>query len=546
MHERAGSVALDSDLVDVDALLAAYFSGVPDAGNPEQRVVFGTSGHRGSSLKLSFNETHIAAITQAIVDYRREAHIGGPVFVGHDTHALSEPALNTVLAVLRANAVATKVSAAGDFVPTPAVSRAILAHNEAAPSNLADGIVITPSHNPPGDGGIKYNPTHGGPADTDATSWIASRANNLIASGEALAVVNEQTHVDAAPANEFDFAGNYVDALDRVINLNAIRDAGVRLGAHPLGGASVSYWPLIAKTYGLDITVLGPGVDPTWRFMSLDWDGQIRMDPSSEHAMAALVAQRAEYDLLVANDADADRHGIVTPDAGLMNPNHFLAVAIEYLLTHRPGWAAGARVGKTAVSSVMIDRVVAAANAELFEVPVGFKWFVPGMIDQTLVFGGEESAGASFLQNDLSPWSTDKDGILMCLLAAEILAVTGQSPSERYRRLVERFGETWYERIDTPASQQQKQAITAIDAATLGVTQLAGDDIIDVTTVAPGNHAPLGGIKVRTAKGWFAVRPSGTEDVAKLYAESLVSAEHLHLIQTEAQSIVQLREGASS
>lgn len=560
MHERAGTKALPSDLIEVSALLDAYVEVKPDPAVPEQRVVFGTSGHRGSSLRGSFNEDHIAAITQAIVEYRAVQGITGPLFVGSDTHALSKPAQDTVLDVLRAHPVHVLVSADDEFVPTPALSRAIIAHNHDRTTDLADGIVLTPSHNPPADGGIKYNPPHGGPADTDATGWIAARANELLvagaetiargsgardagagdAGGAAGAAGAAGSTANAKPGSigRYDFLENYVDALDQVIDMAAIAKAGVRVGAHPLGGASIAYWAAIRDRYDLNLSVLGAGADPQWGFMSLDWDGQIRMDPSSAHAMASLVERRAEFDVLVANDADADRHGIVTPDGGLMNPNHFLAVAIDYLCEHRPDWPANAAIGKTLVSSSMIDRVVAAAGRPLFEVPVGFKWFVDGLVNGTVVFGGEESAGASFVQFNGEAWTTDKDGILLALLAAEIIAVTGQTPSQRYRALTEQFGSSAYARIDAPATAAQKKALGALTADAVLAGELAGESIVSIVTEAPGNGASIGGIKVSTENAWFAARPSGTEDVYKIYAESFKGAEHLAQVQAEAQAIV--------
>lgn len=533
MHERAGTPATTSDLVDVESLLSAYFEVKPDPSVAAQRVVFGTSGHRGSALTASFNEDHIAAITHAIVEYRQAQGVTGPLFVGHDTHALSAPALETVLSVLAAHPLRVLVSANDEFVPTPSLSRAIVSHNRNRLTELADGIIITPSHNPPSDGGIKYNATHGGPADTDATGWIANRANELLNEGAHLIARN-----DGGMPGRYDFLGNYVDDLETVIDMEAIRAAGVHIGAHPLGGASAEYWPAIRDRYELNLSVLGPGVDPQWAFMSLDWDGSIRMDPSSPHAMAAVISRRTEFDVVTGNDADADRHGIVTPDAGLMNPNHFLAVAIDYLLTHRPDWSTSAAIGKTLVSSRMIDRVVAAGGRELFEVPVGFKWFVDGLRDGTLVFGGEESAGASLVQRDGRTWTTDKDGIVLSLLAAEIIAVTGQTPSQRYRTLAERFGSSRYARVDAPATAAQKQALASLTTDSVTQRTLAGDPITSILTHAPGNGEAIGGIKVSTENAWFAARPSGTEDVYKIYAESFVSDDHLAQVQAEAQALV--------
>ncbi len=531
MTDRAGTPAQESDLVDVDALLAAY--GAPPA--PDQPVVFGTSGHRGSSLDGAFTDTHIAAITQAIVEYRAAQGVAGPIFVGADTHALSAPAQRTALEVLAANGVTALVDAADGYVPTPAVSRAIIRHNRGLPVGgaQADGIVITPSHNPPRDGGFKYNPPHGGPADSDATSWIAGRANELIAAGNRDVKRASDTRVEG-----YDFLGEYVHDLAAVLDLGAIRSSGLRLGADPLGGASVAYWARLAEQYGLPLTVVNPSVDPRWSFMTLDWDGRIRMDPSSPSAMASVVARRGDFDLLTGNDADADRHGIVTPDDGLMNPNHFLAVAIHYLLEHREGWRIDARIGKTLVSSSIIDRVVASHGRELWEVPVGFKWFVPGLIDGSVAFGGEESAGASFLELDGSAWTTDKDGIILALLAAEIRAVTGRSPSELYRELTAEFGDPAYARVDAAATPTQKARLGKLSGADIRADRLAGDAIVDRLSHAPGNGAAIGGVKVVTEHAWFAARPSGTEDVYKIYAESFRGPEHLAEVQAEARVIV--------
>lgn len=537
MHERAGKLALPSDLIDSESLVEAYFAGVPDVSVAEQRVAFGTSGHRGSSLNTSFNETHIAAITQAIVEYRRDQKIDGPLFLGADTHALSAPALTTALEVLCANGVRVAIDSRDSWVPTPALSHAILRWNQSArrSEGEADGIVVTPSHNPPADGGFKYNPPHGGPADTDATSWIAARANELIAEG--MVDVVRSSGSPSVPET-YDFRRHYVEDLHTVIDMEAIARSGIRIGADPLGGASAEYWPLIAEHYELNLTVLNPEVDPTWRFMTLDWDGKIRMDPSSAHAMASVVEHRSSYDVVTGNDADADRHGIVTPDDGLMNPNHFLAVAIAYLYTHRPLWKANSEVGKTMVSSSMIDRVVAGMGRRLLEVPVGFKWFVPGLLDGSVPFGGEESAGASFARFDGSAWSTDKDGILLCLLASEIRAVTGKSPSELYAELTQKYGNPAYARIDAPATPAQKTLLGKLDGNAITAVELAGEAIIDKTSVAPGNGAPLGGVKVSTANAWFAARPSGTENVYKIYAESFHGPEHLELVQADAKRIV--------
>ena len=538
MNARAGSPALPEDLVDVKALLSAYYELVPDVSIPEQAVVFGTSGHRGSSLEAAFNETHIAAITQAIVEYRAGQGTTGPLFIGRDTHALSRPAETTALEVLEGNGVHALVDEFDDYVPTPALSHAIIAYNKGVSTGSttggqADGIVITPSHNPPRDGGFKYNPPHGGPADSDATGWIATRANEIIAAGSHEVKRGEPSAVDT-----YDYRGEYVNDLENIIDFDAIKAANLHIAADPLGGASVHYWQLIGERYGLDLTVVNPVVDPTWAFMTLDWDGKIRMDPSSPSAMASVLKHQAEYDIVTGNDADADRHGIVTPDGGLMNPNHFLAVAIQYLYTHRPGWKADAAIGKTLVSSSMIDRVATALGRRLWEVPVGFKWFVPGLIDGSVAFGGEESAGASFLRKDGTAWTTDKDGILLALLASEIRAVTGKSPSQLYAELVTQFGDPVYERVDAAATKAQKAALGKLDGAAITATELAGDTIIARLSEAPGNGAAVGGVKVVTERAWFAARPSGTEDVYKIYAESFVGPEHLKLVQAEAKAIV--------
>ena len=538
---RAGQPAEASDLIDIDELIAAYYDRKPDASVPEQRVVFGTSGHRGSSLSTSFNEDHILATTQAIVDYRTAQGIAGPLFLGRDTHALSRPAERSAIEVLVANGVDVRVDSRDSWVPTPALSHAILTYNrgrDAGDAGRADGIVVTPSHNPPRDGGFKYNPPHGGPADTDATGWIADRANALIAAGLDGVKRTRFADIDTAALGGYDFREGYVADLENIIDVAAIKNAGIRIGADPLGGASVEYWALIGERYGLDLTVVNPEVDPTWRFMTLDWDEKIRMDPSSPSAMASLVARRHEYDILTGNDADADRHGIVTPDAGLMNPNHYLAVAIDYLYANRPGWPAEAAVGKTLVSSMIIDRVVAALGRQLYEVPVGFKWFVPGLLDGSVAFGGEESAGASFLRFDGTVWTTDKDGILLCLLASEILAVTGKTPSQRYAELEAEFGSSAYQRVDAPATPAQKAALAKLSPDAVTATELAGEPITAKLSHAPGNGAPIGGLKVQTEHAWFAARPSGTEDVYKLYAESLRGPEHLAAVQAEARAVV--------
>ena len=539
MHERAGQPARPEDLVDVARLVTAYYTRHPDPGEAAQQVSFGTSGHRGSALNSSFNEDHILATSQAICEYRAAQGVGGPLFLGADTHALSEPAKATALEVFAANGVRVLIDDRDGYTPTPAVSHAILRHNAGRTSGLADGVVVTPSHNPPGDGGFKYNPPHGGPAGTDATSWIQDRANALIASGlKEVRRIPYERALAADTTGRYDFLGGYVDDLPNVLDLEAIRAAGVRIGADPLGGASVAYWGEIAERHRLDLTVVNPVTDPTWRFMTLDWDGKIRMDCSSAYAMASLIDNRAAYDVATGNDADSDRHGIVTPDAGLMNPNHFLAVAIEYLFTHRDGWPAAAGVGKTLVSSSMIDKVADALGRPLVEVPVGFKWFVDGLLSGDIGFGGEESAGASFLRRDGSVWTTDKDGIILALLAAEITAVTGESPSRRYAALAERHGAPAYARVDAPATREQKARLKKLSAEQITATELAGDPITAVLTEAPGNGAPIGGVKVCTDHAWFAARPSGTEDVYKIYAESFRGPDHLARVQDEARALV--------
>jgi phosphoglucomutase len=535
--DRAGQTAQPSDLVDVPHLLTAYYTVQPDLDDPAQQVVFGTSGHRGSSLDGAFNESHILATTQAICEYRAGQGYDGPLFVGRDTHGLSEPAWASALEVLAANDVTVLVDSRDGYTPTPAVSHAILAANRGKTTGLADGIVVTPSHNPPRDGGFKYNPPSGGPADTDATGWIARRANELLAAG--LDGVRRVPFARArAAAGSYDFLGSYVDDLPNVLDLDAVRAAGVRIGADPLGGASVAYWGEIAERHGLDLTVVNPLVDPTWRFMTLDWDGKIRMDCSSPSAMASLIGRKDEFAIATGNDADADRHGIVTPDGGLMNPNHFLAVAISYLFSHRDGWGAGTAVGKTLVSSSLIDRVVADLGRKLVEVPVGFKWFVPGLLDGSVGFGGEESAGASFLRRDGSVWTTDKDGLLLALLASEIQAVTGSSPSQLHASLTERFGSSAYARIDAAATREEKAALGKLSPEAVTATELAGEPITAKLTRAPGNDAAIGGLKVTTENAWFAARPSGTEDVYKVYAESFRGPDHLAQVQAEAQEVV--------
>ncbi|MBK8868799.1 MAG: alpha-D-glucose phosphate-specific phosphoglucomutase [Actinomycetales bacterium] len=552
-HDRAGTVALPSDLIDVAHLVTAYYTREPDPDNVDQQVAFGTSGHRGSSLKTAFNEAHILATTQAIVDYRRSQGFDGPLFLGRDTHGLSEPAWASALEVLAANDVTVLVDDGDGYTPTPAISHAILRANRGkiggvedlpAGAGLADGIVVTPSHNPPYDGGFKYNPPHGGPADTDATKVIAAAANAYIRAG--LEGVKRVAFARArAAASGYDFVGTYVEDLPHVVDIAAIKAAGIRIGADPLGGASVGFWAVMAERLGIDLTVVNPLVDPTWRFMTLDWDGKIRMDCSSPSAMASLIANKDAYQISTGNDADADRHGIVTPDGGLMNPNHYLAVAINYLYGGaRPGWRADGFIGKTLVSSSMIDRVAESLGRRLVEVPVGFKWFVPGLLDGSGPFGGEESAGASFARFDGSVWSTDKDGILLALLASEILATTGKSPSEHYGELTARFGAPAYARIDAAATREEKAKLGALSPADVTADTLAGEAITAKLTAAPGNGAAIGGLKVVTESAWFAARPSGTEDVYKIYAESFRGAEHLAQVQAEAREVVSAALGS--
>ncbi len=534
MTDRAGKPAQASDLIDVEALIRAYYTNTPDVSDPTQKVVFGTSGHRGSSFDTAFNQDHIAAVTQAIVEYRAQQGITGPLFIGADTHGLSRPALTTALEVLVGNRVRVLVDEYDDYVPTPALSHAILRYNnDPSHTDRADGIVVTPSHNPPRDGGFKYNPPHGGPADSDATTWIADRANELIADGN-----RGVTSAEPSAVETYDYRTHYVADLKNVIDVEAIRTSGVRIGADPLGGASVHYWQLIAEMYQLDLTVVNGEVDPAWGFMTLDWDGKIRMDPSSPSAMASVVARAGEFDILVGNDADADRHGIVTPDGGLMNPNHYLAVAIDYLYRHRSGWREDAAIGKTLVSSSIIDRVAQSLGRRLWEVPVGFKWFVPGLVDGSVGFGGEESAGASFLRFDGTVWTTDKDGIVLALLSAEIVAVTGKSPSVLYRELTERFGAPVYQRVDAVATKAQKAALATLNGEAITASELAGEPIIAKLSEAPGNGAKIGGVKVVTENAWFAARPSGTEDVYKIYAESFRGPDHLAHVQSDAHLIV--------
>ncbi len=535
----AGHPPPSSVLTNIPRLMAAYYSGQPDPAEPTQRVAFGTSGHRGSSFRNSFNEAHIAAISQAIAEYRSEAGIDGPLFLGIDTHALSEAAKVTALEVLAANGVELRIDSRDGFTPTPAVSLAILEHNAGKQTGLADGIVITPSHNPPGDGGFKYNPTNGGPADKDITSRIETRANELLASG--LSNIRRLTHQQALSASttkKFDFREAYVTALETVIDFESIRSSGIKIGVDPQGNAALDYWPRISEFYKIPIDLVNDALDATFRFLRVDWDGKIRMDCSSPYAMAGLIAMKDRYDIAFANDTDADRHGIVTKSAGLLNPNHYLAVAISYLFDNRPEWPAAAGIGKTVVSSAMIDRVAAKLGRKLVEVPVGFKWFVEGLFDGSLGFGGEESAGASFLRRDGSVWTTDKDGPVLGLLAAEITAKTGRDPGEHYQDLTAEFGSPCYERIDAPATPDQKVRLALLSPEQVSATQLAGDPITAMLTSAPGNGAAIGGLKVCSDRGWFAARPSGTEDVFKIYAESFSGEDHLHQIQDEARTLV--------
>ena len=534
----AGKPATAELLIDVGALESAYLEGRPDTSDPQQLVSFGTSGHRGTPLKNTFTEAHILAITQAICDYREAQRIDGPLMMGRDTHALSGPAQRTALEVLAANEVTTVIQEQDGFTPTPVISRAILVHNRGRNQHLADGILITPSHNPPEDGGFKYNPPHGGPADVDVTTWVQDRANELLRGDNAgVKRVPYESAIAAETTRAEDYVMPYVRDLDQVIDMEAIRAAGLRLGVDPLGGAAAAYWDPINDVYGLNIDVVNPAIDPTFRFMSVDHDGKIRMDPSSPYAMAQLVDLKERFQVAFANDPDADRHGIVVPSVGLMNPNHYLAVAIEYLLTHRD-WSDGAVVGKTLVSSSMIDRVVADLGRKLCEVPVGFKYFVPGLYDGSMCFGGEESAGASFLRRDGSVWSTDKDGPILALLAAEILARTDKDPGEHYRDLESRFGSPCYKRIDAPATLDEKNRLKSLSPQSVTAPELAGEKIQEKLTRAPGNDAAIGGLKVVAENGWFAARPSGTENIYKIYAESFQGETHLDAIINEAQQIV--------
>jgi phosphoglucomutase len=538
IHPLAGKPPPEDLLIDVGSLRRAYYARKPDFTDRAQRIGFGTSGHRGSSLRGSFNEAHVLAITQAICDYRSSQDITGPLYLGKDTHALSEPAFTTALEVLAANGIETMIDGDEGYTPTPAISHAILGFNLGRTTGLADGIVITPSHNPPEDGGFKYNPPSGGPADTAVTRWIEDRANSLLSSelgGVARMPYDKARR--AATTHTYDYVGAYVEELGSILDMEAIADAKLKIGVDPLGGASVAFWRPIADRFGLDVEVVNDTVDPTFRFMSVDWDGQIRMDCSSSYAMANLIGLKDRFDIAFGNDPDADRHGIVTPSAGLMNPNHYLAAAIFYLFTHRAEWRPEAGVGKTVVSSSSIDRVAAKVRRALVEVPVGFKWFVPGLLDGSLGFGGEESAGASFLRRDGTVWTTDKDGIIMDLLAAELMARTGRDPAELYAELTQELGAPVYERIDAPATAEEKAVLLNLSPTDVSASELAGYPIETVLTTAPGNQAPIGGLKIVTAQGWFAVRPSGTEDVYKLYAESFRGSDHLRRIQEEAQAI---------
>ena len=547
IHPLAGKPAPADLLIDTAALQHAYYTEQPDPANTAHRVSFGTSGHRGSAFRRTFNEAHILATTQAICDYRQKEQITGPLFLGKDTHALSEPAFHTAVEVLAANRIEVMVDQDDGFTPTPVISHAILTYNRGRQTGFSDGIVVTPSHNPPEDGGFKYNPPNGGPADTGITKWIEERANALLAEGlrTVLRIPYERAR-QAGTTHRHDYVGTFVADLIHVVDLPRIRDAKLRIGADPLGGSAVGYWEPLANRYGLDIQLLNRSVDPTFRFMPLDWDGKIRMDCSSPHAMSTLISLRDRFDVAFGNDADSDRHGIVTRSAGLLNPNHYLATAIAYLFTHRPHWPATAAIGKTLVSSSLIDRVAASLGRRLVEVPVGFKWFVPGLLDGSLGFGGEESAGASFLRRDGTVWTTDKDGIIMDLLAAEMRAVTGKDPGELYRELTKELGEPCYERIDAPATTRQKMILQNLSPDQLTISELAGDQVLSVLAKAPGNGASIGGVKVVSHHGWFAARPSGTEEVYKLYTESFRGHDHLKRIQADAQAIVRQAFESSS
>jgi phosphoglucomutase len=539
VNPLAGKPAPAAMLINIPKLVTAYYTDLPDFSVPTQRVAFGTSGHRGSAFKKSFNEGHVLAISQAICDYRKQQGIDGPLFLGIDTHALSEPACASALEVLAANAVEVMLADKGEYTPTPAVSHAILAYNRGRATGLADGIVITPSHNPPGDGGFKYNPPNGGPADTGVTGWIEARANALLIDGlKGVKKMPFEKALRAATTHRHDYLNAYVNDLDKVVDMEAIRGASIGMGVDPLGGAGVHYWAAIAERYGLNLTVVNEDVDPTFRFMTVDWDGQIRMDPSSPYAMQRLIDLKDRFDIAFACDTDHDRHGIVTRGAGMLPPNHYLSVAIFYLFQHRPQWSQSAAVGKTVVSSQMIDRVTAKLGRKLYEVPVGFKWFVDGLLDGSLGFGGEESAGASFCRLDGNVWTTDKDGIIPALLAAEITAQMGRDPGEIYRELAREFGEPVYDRVEAPATPEQKRMLAQLSPQQITSAELAGEKIQNILTQAPGNGAPIGGLKVVAESGWFAARPSGTENIYKIYAESFRGAEHLRRIVTEAQAIV--------
>jgi phosphoglucomutase len=537
-HPLAGKPAPQSILANVPRLISEYYRLAPDVSAADQRVAFGTSGHRGSSARRSFNEEHVLAISQAVSEYRAAQGIDGPLFLGIDSHALSEPALISTVEVLAANGVETFIDSDSGYTPTPVISHAILRHNRGRASGLADGVVITPSHNPPEDGGFKYNPPHGGPADTDATDWIEQRANELMIKPESIRRTGWARARSADNVHRHEYVRPYVDDLENVIDMDVIRESGIRIGADPMGGSGIAYWLPIAERYGIDLSLVNDTIDPTFRFMCVDRDGKIRMDCSSPSAMAGLITLRNDYDIAFGNDTDFDRHGIVTPSAGLMNPNHYLAVAIGYLFSHRPGWNENASIGKTLVSSGMIDRVARDSGRRLTEVPVGFKWFVPGLLDGSFGFGGEESAGASFLRKDGTVWTTDKDGIILNLLAAEITARSGRDPAKHYQDLVSKFGAPVYERIDAPAGAEEKEILKRLSPDQVKATELAGDQITARLTRAPGNGAAIGGLKVESEYGWFAARPSGTEDIYKIYAESFRGQAHLERIQTEAREIV--------
>jgi phosphoglucomutase len=539
IHPLAGRAAPAGSLVDVPRLITAYYTERPDPGVPAQRVSFGTSGHRGSSFAIGFNEWHVLAITQAICEYRRKQNIDGPLFMGFDTHALSAPAFASALEVLAANGVEVMISAGGEYTPTPAISHAILTFNRGRKTRLADGIVITPSHNPPDSGGFKYNPPNGGPADSDVTQWIESRANELLGTGAGpIKRMGFAAARGASTTHSHDYLQSYVNDLGAVLDMEVIRNSRLRMGVDPLGGAGVHYWARIAEIYKLDLTVVNDQVDPTFRFMTLDWDGKIRMDPSSSYAMQRLIALKDKFDIAFACDTDHDRHGVVTKSSGLMPPNHYLATAIDFLFRHRTHWSADAAVGKTVVSSAMIDRVTHRLGRKLYEAPVGFKWFVAGLVDGSLGFGGEESAGASFSRLDGSVWTTDKDGMVPALLSAEITARTGKDPGDAYRSLSEDLGALFANRVDAPANAEQKKKLGKLDAAQVRITELAGDPIVQILTRAPANDVPIGGVKVASRGGWFAARPSGTEDIYKIYAESFHDPEHLGRLIAEAQRVV--------